>query len=225
MRPTCDRRAGLIVPNTVAGILLAAIIGLSGQGAAAQDLWPIEAPCRTAPELMEELDAEGGWPVDIYVDGSVAYLDGDITDALPCKIRHLAETHTNVRTLILDYMPGSMDDNANLKAGYMLRRFGFNTHVTPDSALFSGAVDLFLAGVERTGEPGAVFGVHAWGTLDEQGQDVPRDDPVHQEYLAYFDAMGIDRAFYWFTLEAAPYDGMHLMTPSEIRRFGIFTPD
>ena len=207
----------------IAGLAIFLAGWTATSGTAAQDLLPIDPPCPAALDLVEELEAEGGWPIDIYVDGDVAYLDGDITDALPCKIRYLAQAYPQVETLILEEIPGSMDDDANLKAAYLVRQFGFNTHVMDYSALYSGAVDLFLAGVERTGEPGAVFGVHSWGDGVDEGRDLPRGHPAHQGYLDYFVAMGVDPDFYWFTLDAAPYDGMHEMTPGEIRRFGIFT--
>ena len=35
--------------------------------------------------------------------------------------------------------------------------------------------------------------------------------------------MGIPEAFYWFTLEAAPPEGMHWMTEEEMKKYGIYT--
>ena len=203
---------------------LALLAGLAAtSGAAAQDLLPIDPPCPVARDILDELDVDGDWPIEIYVDGSVAYLDGTITDALPCKIHCLAKAFPQVDALILEEIPGSMDDAANLRAAYLVREYGFDTHVMAYSAIDSGAVDLFLAGVERTGEPGAIFGVHSWSDGVDHGRDLPRDHPAHRSYLDYFAAMGIDPDFYWFTLNAAPFDGIHEMTPAELQRFGFFT--
>ncbi len=53
--------------------------------------------------------------------------------------------------------------------------------------------------------------------------DLPRDDPEHAPYLEYFAAIGISPDFYWFTLEAAPPDGIHYLTPTEMVEFGVVT--
>lgn len=51
----------------------------------------------------------------------------------------------------------------------------------------------------------------------------PGDDPQHQLYLRYYSQMGIDAAFYWYTLDAADAQGMHYMTNDEIARYGVAT--
>ena len=74
-------------------------------------------------------------------------------------------------------------------------------------------------------EPGARIGVHSWYDDDDEmdGVDYPRDAPDHELNRRYVeDMLGTD-AFYWFTLEAAPADGMHYMTEAEIARFGLLT--
>ena len=40
-------------------------------------------------------------------------------------------------------------------------------------------------------------------------------------YLEYYKDMGIPEDFYWFTLEAAPYDGIHEMTREEMLQYEL----
>ena len=66
-------------------------------------------------------------------------------------------------------------------------------------------------------------GVHAWA-YEEDGEvlsanQIPRDAREHSAYTRYYQAMGITPNFYWYTLAAAPYQGMHWMSLSEIKRF------
>ena len=124
---------------------------------------------------------------------------------------------------ILTSEQGSLDDQAVLRMGYFLRDRGMDTHLTAQSEIYSGAVDLFLAGNRRSMARGAVIGVHSWADGFGEGTGYPRDAREHAGNVAYFrDMLGSD-AFYWFTLQAAPSSGIHEMTPGEIARFGLLT--
>ena len=54
-----------------------------------------------------------------------------------------------------------------------------------------------------------------------EGADLPEDARVHDLYLDYYEDMGISTDFYWFTLNAASYDGMHEMTRAEMVQYGL----
>lgn len=196
---------------------------LVADAASAQEL-ALDDRCRPAPELARELAWDDEEPVGIYVEGTDAYLWGTITDAFPCKIDYLLTAYPWVDTLVLEYIPGSMDDEMNFAAGLRIHRAGLATYVLSDSELYSGGVDLFLAGVRRSGEPGAIFGVHGWSdSAGFEARDIPRDGPEHDRYLDYFRAIGIPADFYWFTVDAAPADDMHIMSEAELERFDFFT--
>lgn len=134
----------------------------------------------------------------------------------------IAENPDTTR-LVLVYVPGSVDDDTNLKLGNRVRDLGLDTHLTAESEVHSGGTDLFLAGVERTMEAGAIIGVHSWGQGNLQGRDVPREDPVHAAYVDYTARMLGSADFYWFTLEAAPVEDTHEMTLDEISEYGLLT--
>ena len=120
---------------------------------------------------------------------------------------------------------GTENDEANLELARMIRRAGISTHVPANGSVRSGGVELFLAGLHRTYDHGAEFGVHSWE--DEEGhqaRDLPASDPVNASYLNYYREVGLPaptaQAFYAFT-NATPFQSIHYMTEAELERFGL----
>lgn len=158
------------------------------------------------------------------IEGSQAIMSGAIDGKTPKRVEALIREHPTVRTIVMQDVEGSVDDEANLVAARLIRENGFKTHVPADGVIASGGTDFFLAGQERSIETGAKLGVHSWAAGDgETGADIPRDDPQHQLYLRYYEEMGIPSEFYWFTLEAAPADDMHWMTTDELEQYQMIT--
>jgi Ca2+-binding EF-hand superfamily protein len=157
------------------------------------------------------------------VSDGVAVMSGLIDSETPARVLRLVFEHPDVRTIEMKLVPGSIDDEANLRAAAFVRRFGFTTLIRSQSTIASGGTDFFLGGKQRVVEPGARLGIHSWGGPGFEGQDVPRDDPQHRLYLDYYEEMGIPAEFYWRTLEAAPADGIHWMTEPELERFRFRT--
>ncbi|MEM7341946.1 MAG: alpha/beta hydrolase [Actinomycetota bacterium] len=158
------------------------------------------------------------------IDGTEAIMTGVIGPTTPDVVRALIDDHPDVTTIVLVDVPGSIDDVSNLEAAREIRDAGLATHVPADGEIASGGVDFFLAGDPRSYDPGAAFGVHSWATGDgTEGADVPRDDPEHDLFLDYYAEIGVDDDFYWFTLDAAPAEAIHIMTPAELDRFAFAT--
>lgn len=157
------------------------------------------------------------------VRGEVAHMVGVIDGTTPARVLELVLGSPRVNTIALRDVPGSIDDEANLWAASLIRRFGLRTKVPSSGVIASGGVDFFLAGAERSVETGARLGVHSWGTADEQGRDLPRSDEAHRLYLDFYREIGIPASFYWFTLEAAPADSIHWMTADELTQFDCVT--
>ncbi len=124
-------------------------------------------------------------------------------------------------TLVLQYIEGSVDDDANVVFSRVVHEEGFDTVVPSNGMVASGGTDLFLAGRTRTLQPGACVGVHSWSGSGIVATELPDDDPEHERYLDYFQDIGVDEAFYWFTLNAAPAEEMHWMTAAEADRFDM----
>ena len=118
-----------------------------------------------------------------------------------------------------------MNDERNLIASRMIREASLSTHVPANGEIASGGVDFFCAGVNRTAESGARFGVHSWSAGGgQEGGERPVDNPEHDLYLDFYEEMGIPDAVYWFTLETAPSDGIHWMSESELSEYELLTP-
>ncbi len=153
---------------------------------------------------------------------------GTIDSDSPARFKALLDANPGVKTLRMVECPGSEDDDANLALARMVRKAGLATHVPANGSIRSGGVELFLAGVSRTADKGAQFGVHSWRDSDGyEATDYPPTAPVHGEYLRFYKDMGLadDRAeaFYAFTNTAAPSWGVHYMTGGEIAKFALTT--
>ena len=162
-------------------------------------------------------------PLQFEVDGTTATMTGDLTSSAPRKVRRLLETYPELTLIKLLDCPGSLNDDAAFEAARMIREANINTHVPANGEIASGAVDFFIAGIERTIEEGALIGVHSWGAAGADGDSLPEDDPEHQFYLSYYEEMGISADFYWFTLEAAGPNDIHWMTEEELLLYGLLT--
>lgn len=137
-------------------------------------------------------------------------------------IDQVRRDNPQIKVMVLEFVPGSDDDNDYMDAAWKLHRDGFTTVIPSDGLVASGGTDFFLAGKVRIIEPGACIGVHSWEDVDPpayQATDLPRDHEDHEDFLSFFKAIGVSADFYWFTISAAPAQGMHWMSPAEINRF------
>ena len=175
----------------------------------------------TRAELVARVDEELRG-AEFTVSGRVARMSGVIGPSTPGRVLELILESPEVEVVELVNVPGSMDDEANLRAARMLHRAGLKTRVAEGGEIASGGVDFFLAGRNRTIRPGAKLGVHSWASGDgETGRDLDWDHPGHQMFLDFYDDVGVAPEFYWFTLEAAPAESIHWMTAEELGRFSL----
>jgi len=162
----------------------------------------------------------------ITVSGDEAVLEGDLGTGTYVQIRDMIASAPNVSRLIIRESTGSINDDINVHTGRLVREAGLATHVPANGNINSGAVDLFAAGLTRTVAPGGVLGVHSWCCHEDRtANELPRSDPAHGIQLTYFREMLGEKGerFYFFTLEAAPFDGIHPMTREEMRRHDLLT--
>lgn len=161
-------------------------------------------------------------PLRFHTDGTRIYAQGVVMSHTPDDFAQVLAQSPQARELVLQFAPGSMDDDANLELARMVHAAGLKTRVPAGGMVASGGTDLFLAGRVRVLEPGACIGVHSWeDSAGYEGGDLPRTHPDHRMFTDYFDEIGIDPTFYWFTLDAAPADDMHWMRPDEVNRFAL----
>ncbi|WGK69029.1 hypothetical protein P0082_11170 [Candidatus Haliotispira prima] len=156
----------------------------------------------------------------LEVKGDKAYLNGTLGTKGYAQFRDLIKNHPEVKTIVLQDVPGSMNDAVNMHTGRIIREAGLTTMVEADSVISSGGVDLFCAGKERIVTKGAQLGIHSWGGEGLSADDLPRDHPAHQYQIEYFTmCLGetIGPNFYFRTLSAAPAGEMYWMNDEEIK--------
>jgi hypothetical protein len=161
----------------------------------------------------------------LIISAVEAQLNGATDEATPDQFRQMIKAYPAIKRIIMIDCPGTENDDANLEVARMIRKAGINTHVPADGSVRSGGVELFLAGMKRTYEKGAQFGVHSW--IDEDGMqasDVASDDPINAAYIGYYQEVGLPpqtaRAFYDFTNQTA-FNDIHYMNEQELARFQI----
>lgn len=167
--------------------------------------------------------AEQYTPVSFVARGDQIIATGTIDHTTLTAFEDVTAQNPQSKTLVLQYIEGSVDDDANVVFSRVVHDEGFDTVVPSNGMVASGGTDLFLAGNRRILQPGACVGVHSWSGSGIVATDLPEDDPEHDRYLDYFQDIGVNEAFYWFTLDAAPAEGMHWMTGAEADRFDMTT--
>lgn len=154
------------------------------------------------------------------VEGTRAYGYGYTDGRSQDVVSKLVRKHPDVETLVFVNMPGTQNLTSNSHLARSIRRAGLKTELLPNSRIASGAVDLFLAGTERTVACGAMIGVHAWGMGDYDAQDAWWDNhrTASRDFLS---DMGIDPDFYDFRTDAAGTESIHWLAVDEINRWNV----
>jgi hypothetical protein len=163
---------------------------------------------------------------ELLIEGNEALLSGTLGSVTYEQVKNLLANHPEVKTITFTEVEGSVNDEANMHTGRIIREAGLNTRLLPDSEIASGGVDLFCAGVKRSIADGAKLGVHSWSDGVFDGLRYPEDHPAHQYQLEYFTKMlGADHGpkFYFYTLSAAAADNIHWMSQTELQQWRIAT--
>lgn len=188
----------------------------------------------TDPEKNEKLSVEtilngeciGLGSTEIEVKGDQAVLMGTLGTISYVQIKDLIEKNPAVKTLVLKNVPGSLNDAINVHTGRLVREAGLTTMVPADGEIASGGVDLFLAGSKRIVEEGGRLGVHSWCCSEgKPANELPQDHPAHIALIKYSTKMLRDygKGFYFFTLTAAPFEGIHWMSREEMVKWNLIS--
>ncbi len=160
---------------------------------------------------------------EFRVDGSVLHVSGTLDSSAHDRFLDTIEDHPGITRLHLGLIDGSSDDEANMPLYHAVRDMGLETFLSAHSEVYSGGADLFISGKTRRMERGAVIGVHSWSDGTRDAADFPKDAPEHALHLALTKKMLGSEDWYWFTIQAAPAEGMHTMTEAEIQEYGLLT--
>ncbi len=161
-----------------------------------------------------------------YQDDETVIINGLIDSDLPDYWNNYISDNPRTSRMIMKDCPGSTDDIANWEAARSIRRQGVAIHLPSDAIIASGAVDLFLAGTERTRDAGSQIGVHAWEDGNgNEATDFPVGHEEHQGAINYYVDVGFSQedaeAFYYFTINIAPASEIHWMTDAEIEQYKL----
>lgn len=139
-----------------------------------------------------------------------AAMAGIVDTPTPRDFAAMIAAYPHIATLDMVECPGTWDSDANIALARALRRANIATHVPANGSVRSGAVELWLAGVHRSADPGAEFAVHAW--KDEEGReasDYAADAPEHGIFLAFYRDVGMSddqaKSFYALT-NSVPFE-------------------
>ena len=158
------------------------------------------------------------------VRGHLAYMNGEIKSDIGTQLDAMLAAHPQVDTIVLEEVPGSSDDEANLAAARKVHQKGLKTMILSGGEVASGGVDFFLAGKERSIADGALIGVHSWaGDGINNAATLPKGASEHDLYEDFYKEISIDPDFYWFTIQAADAENIHWMRSSEVNLYGIST--
>lgn len=153
------------------------------------------------------------------------FMKGVIYSNTHKDIKKVLSSNDQITTLVMIDVPGSIDDEVNLKASKEIRKYGINTYIPKNGMVASGGTDMFLAGQKREAHLSAKLGVHSWSGGDSVALDFPQNHTEHEKYLKYYEDMNIPADFYWYTLKAAPADSIHWMTSQEMKKYRVLTQE
>jgi len=118
--------------------------------------------------------------LEFTVKGDTAYGFGTTDSSSYGYVSEFLNAQPQVKRLVLKNMPGTIDGRTNMQIAALIRKRRLSTHLEHDSYIASGAVDLFIAGAQRSMVCGAKIGVHSWRTASGSSPDtVARDSYLH----------------------------------------------
>ena len=160
-----------------------------------------------------------------------AKVNGVICSGSYDAFEEMTESYPNIKLLRISEIPGSADDETNLRLSKKIHEMGISTYLGSDGIVESGGTDLLLSGVTRKVEKGAKVGVHSWAFEDDNGNliggsELPKSSVEHKPYIEYYQDVGLSKPeeFYWFTMQAAPAEDIYYLTPQELDYFGFNSP-
>ena len=158
-------------------------------------------------------------PPTIEVKGDKAFVKGVLGKTFYYLFVETLKKHPEIKTIVLLNVPGSINDEWNLKSCLLLNEKALNTELLGNSIVESGGTDLFVSGKKLIIADGAKIGVHSWAGGKKSATEYPKDHKEHKMFLDFYKKVNVDASFYWYTLQAAPADGMHFMTNAEIEKY------
>lgn len=159
------------------------------------------------------------------INDSIIEMNGTIGNSTLDDFEEMIEDYPNLNTINIKEVPGSEDDETNLKVSKKVYDRNMSLHILENGYVASGGTDFFLAGNSRSIGNNTMIGVHSWSDGTNEATSFPLGHENHQPYIDYYISIGFSQNeaedFYYFTINAAPADDIHWMTDTEIEEFKI----
>lgn len=160
-------------------------------------------------------------------DDTTLEMNGEISSSSLNDFNNLEAAFPNINKINIKECGGSSDDEINLQLSAKVHQKGINIHLMDNGLIASGGVDFFLAGIQRTKGTNTKIGVHSWSDGNKDATAFPVGHANHLPYINYYVSVGFTQQeaedFYYFTINAAPAEGIHWVTDAEISKYKILT--
>lgn len=143
-------------------------------------------------------------------DGGTLFLSGVIDESAPVRFAQLKAANPDLARLVLTEASGVQGNAGALALGRAVRAAGMNTELRNDSVAIGAAVDVFLGGVTRIMQDGAVLRV--------KGMNLDRN----ADYRAYLTEM-VGPEYAAFIGKDAPRLRARALRLAEIQRYGLIS--
>ncbi|QZT37506.1 hypothetical protein K5X82_01110 [Halosquirtibacter xylanolyticus] len=121
------------------------------------------------------------------------------------------------KTLILDTIPGSFDQNQSIILGNMIRVLNMNTVIPKDGIVYGCGINLFLAGNNRMVHDSCCIKIPALNSRERLTVTVEEQrNREQQEY--YYQKMGLKHNFIEYIEENQPLSQL-IITAKELKNF------
>lgn len=160
-------------------------------------------------------------------DKTKLHITGEINSKSVQQIKNIFKKFPQINTIIIQNIPGSVNDEANLEISNWLLKKNLTTILLNNSHIASGGVDFFLIGNKRIIHKGAKVGIHSWGGPGISATNFPKNHTNHKPYINYYKNTGFSQKeaeeFYFFTIYSAPPSNIYYMNKNEIIKYKIAT--
>lgn len=143
-------------------------------------------------------------------DGDTLFLSGVVDESAPVRFAQLKAANPDLARLVLTEASGVQGNAGALALGRAVRAAGMNTELRNDSVAIGAAVDVFLGGVTRIMQDGAVLRV--------KGMNLDRK----ADYRAYLTEM-VGPEYAAFIGKDAPRLRARALRLAEIQRYGLIS--
>ncbi|MBA6156259.1 alpha/beta hydrolase [Tenacibaculum sp. S7007] len=182
----------------------------------------ILSSCSSNDSVIKEAQATFGI-FKVSDDQKSIEMNGTINSSSLVNYNKLYTKYPKIKTINIKNCDGSSDDEINLKLSKRVHDLNIDIHLLDNAEIASGGVDFFLAGIKRTRGSNTKIGVHSWAGDNTIATDFPVGHANHLPYINYYKSIGFSdvdaKAFYYFTINAAPANSIHWMTEEEIIKY------